>query len=144
MTLHPDFERHPRHRWAGPLPELRRALDREATDRPGWWVWRVLPHGACVALRRGEGVREVRISRSDRPAEGAAAKWAKELAVFERELDLTRWTREHEGAAQGVAALYRIDERRVCPCGRTIDENAQLWGDGEHCEICIRGGQGVR
>ncbi|HEY8536043.1 MAG TPA: hypothetical protein VIL25_06325, partial [Vicinamibacterales bacterium] len=62
---HPDFLAAPeRRRWTQPLAGLAATLRAEATRARGEWAWRILRHGAVVAMRlRADFWWEIRISR---------------------------------------------------------------------------------
>lgn len=100
--------------WSGGLLALGAALRGEALVAPppgaapaGPWCARLLPGGTLIAFRRVASQRlEARIARPDRPILEARRRWEQELAVAERYLGLTGWTREAERGARGVALRY--------------------------------------
>lgn len=109
-TTHPDFNAAADHRrWRGTrLKGLWLLLDAELATKPdGVPVWRVLPHGAQVALVRLNGRRTLRIARSERftTADGPE-KWKAECATFVRDFGCTDWEREDDPDAVGVATLF--------------------------------------
>src|SRR5258708_12883968 len=69
MSDHPDFTAAPEEqRWIRPLAELGTFLREAAWAAKGSWIWRILPGGACVAMRvipDGEFAfhKELRVSR---------------------------------------------------------------------------------
>lgn len=138
--LHPDYlNAAPRKRWVGPLSALRGALDTEADRiwrsqvRRGEWAYRVLAHGACVAARKANGRRYVRISRSTPPRD--RQKWERELETFAKQLLLEGWERESDPNTSGVAVIFSCPIRLLCECGAKLDPNAQLFG-GDRCSAC--------
>src|SRR5690606_15063816 len=108
MSFHPEYEKAPRaRRWTESLPRLRQRLDQESETTPAErWAWRILPHGAVVAMRKGDGRRFVRISRSQAPPKGREHKWHDELATFREKLLLKGWDEEEEKTEKGVARIY--------------------------------------
>src|SRR5690606_7563097 len=137
-SLHPAFERAPaHHRWSGPLPELRAKLEAEAAKIAPRFAWRVLAHGACVAMQRLDDVLICRISRDVVPPRGSERKWDQGLATVRRELRLGRWEVEDAPGAVGVARLFRCPVALLCDqgCGREISERGQLFG-GSTCDHC--------
>lgn len=142
--LHPAFERADyERRYTRPLKLLRGDLDRQA-DRcaPGWW-WVVLPHGACVAARKTDGVRCVRISREDAPPPRSADKWRAEVATFRRELRLDRWEMQDIEGVPGVAVLFTCPLALLCgTCGGRMSDMAMLFGDDcDHCALARKLGR---
>lgn len=122
MPEHPDFLAvAEEHRWAKPLNELFPALRKQAWTLRGGWAWRVLPHGAMVAVRirpPEEGKEsafqlELRIARKTPPADEVAWKrWATEVATFLRHLtgDEGDW-RPLPGTANKAEALFTFVTR---------------------------------
>lgn len=100
MTDHADFRAADEAvRWTKPLADLGAFLREQAWKARGGWVYRILPGGACVAMRMiGEGEdafkRELRISRREPLASHEAMKkWAAECKVFRHHLGCeTGWT----------------------------------------------------
>ncbi len=93
MTDHADFlAADPAVRWTKPLAELAAFLREQAWKARGGWVYRILPGGACVAMRMIDGgddafKRELRVSRR----EGLETfdqfkKWVGECRVFRAHL----------------------------------------------------------
>ena len=93
MTDHADFlAADQEHRWTEPLPELGVFLRGAVWRAKGAWVYRILPGGACVAMRvipEGEDAfkKELRVSRREQlQADEQLAKWSKECVVFRKHL----------------------------------------------------------
>ena len=110
------------------------------------WVWRILPHGACVAMQRMDGVRRVRISREHAPPHGSLQKWMQELATFRRELLLEGWEQRDVADALGVAVTYECPIALLCACGRKKSDTGMLFGgdDCDHCAIAEKRRREVR
>ena len=100
MTDHPDFlAADAGVRWTKPLAELGAFLREKAWKAQGAWVYRILPGGACVAMRVIDGgddafKRELRVSRREPLASHEAMKkWATECRVFRHHLGCENgWT----------------------------------------------------
>jgi hypothetical protein len=106
---HPDYlAASPHRRWTQPLAGLRRVLQAEASRLRGEWAWRILRHGAVVAMRlRADFWCELRISRRKAPEDDQAwALWEREVAIFTRELGIEGWQREDDPEASGVAVRF--------------------------------------
>lgn len=126
---HPDYLAvDESRRWALPLHELYPFLKRECFKLRGRWAWRVLPHGALVAVRiNPDNFRpELRISRKDAPdSDKGWERWAKELVTF-----LTHW-----GGEGKWIVLSRVEGK----CDTTYTERKMapsLGGPKESCVDC--------
>ncbi len=115
---------------------------------PGSAVRATLERGAHVALRIVEGRRELLIWR-DEPftTEDGPAKWLKEVRVFGATFGTLAWE-ANEGMSKAGGPAVRLREpasHAACAgCGRSIDANAKLYGDGERCSTCLaKAGQPV-
>lgn len=123
--------------WTRPLKVLRAQLDAESDRIQPRWAWRLLPHGACVAAQRLDGIRTIRISREKKPPPESVRKWEAEVSVFRRELQLEGWEQRAEDGALGIAITFSCALVLLCErCGRKMSESAPLFGDG--CIHCAR------
>lgn len=135
--FHPDFLAAPReHQWTSRLPLLRPVLDQVSLEVQPRYAWWLLTGGAMVAMKREDGIRTVRVARSETPPPGSRGKWITEVGTFARDLLLQGWERRDEETAAGVAVLIECPEVMLCDCGRKKSENAMLFGDMEKCEHC--------
>jgi hypothetical protein len=94
MTDHADFVAADEgYRWTLPLTELGAFLREKAWKAKGGWVYRILPGGACVAMRMIDGgpdafKRELRVSRREKiETFEQYRKWVGECKVFRRHLE---------------------------------------------------------
>jgi hypothetical protein len=86
-------------RWARPLDDLVGFLRKEAWKSQGKWVFRLLPHGALVAMRVVDETggplafnTELRIARKEDPATPEARKkWETEVGVFLKHFGADTW-----------------------------------------------------
>ena len=134
MTEHADYLAvAEKFRWGKPLNELFGVLKKEAWTLEGAWAWRMLPHGALVAVRivpPTEGVTgfatQLRIARKDAPADAAGwRRWANELAVFLKHLGGQDgdWARL-EGDPAKAEAVYQFQMR-----GRAVPKCVRCGGE---------------
>ena len=105
MTTHPDFDGAPEEaRWAGRLPELFQTLRHEAYTLQGEEAWRILPHGALVALRIDPErfVKQLRIARRLRKAfsDKSATMWHTEVRTFLDQFGCKQWICKRDGLIQ--------------------------------------------
>lgn len=96
-TLHPDFlATAPERQFTGKLLQLGITLREEAWRLRGGWAWRILPHGALVAMRVREDYefrKELRLARRGPPlTEVTKARWYGEVATFAKHLGCEHWT----------------------------------------------------
>lgn len=94
---HPDFlAAEPERQWkGGKLLQLAITARERAWKAKGEWVWWILPHGACVAMRVNPTTfrKELRISRRERPTDEKGWKaWRVEVATFVQYLECKDWT----------------------------------------------------
>jgi hypothetical protein len=134
VAEHPDYlAADERHRWGAPLNQLFGALRKEAWALEGQWAWKILPHGALVAVQivpPSEGVTafstRLRIARRTLPADEKGWKaWAQELAVFLKHLGGQDgdWARL-EGDPAKAEAIYQFQMR-----GRAVPKCVRCGGE---------------
>ena len=137
-TAHPDFAAADQeHRWARSLTELGTFLREAAWKAKGSWVWRILPQGACVAMRvnppsadRTTNLRkELRLSRRGIKKPDPAL-WMAEVKTFLGYLDCATWV----GGVE--VELVREPDAETYQVSTSFLEPAAFGAKPEFCARC--------
>lgn len=134
--------------WSGKLSELLEVLTGECrAGEDGCWAYRVLRHGALVAVQVDSSDRDrriVRIARKEAPSSEQGKKaWEHEVETFKRHLGIESWYPLPPVSGTGVAVrLKELWPGEVAPgkakcerCGIGISYEVE-WGERQRCTRC--------
>ena len=131
MTNHADFDAAPEdRRWVKPLEELRTVLQHEAYALHGEWAWRVLPHGALVAMQvPADFIKRLRIARrAGLKDEAALNKWLAEVRTFQKHLEIDRWAITEIVGKPGEPGPIHVILKEPAPLGAREPEKCARCG----------------
>lgn len=140
--VHADFlSVDPSRRWRAGLPALWASLSRQLRDGIDQSPWYTTPNGCLVSLRADNGRRVLRIARRIDVLDSGRTGFERICSIFVRAFACEHWPREDADPPQVFATIYRepVELFACLRCGKSLDENARLFGEQQVCSACATG-----